>query len=223
MTQKTPATSANKDKSLVFYSHSQIFYFWPVWLTALILGALSYFMEGGGEDHAAYAPLLVFVLLYVIIATGVSMRGLWFVLVSLALVILGLVAHMTGVVDDLLHFLTGLDLRFSTDVYWAIGVPLLVVWLLATFIYDRLRYVEVYQGRMVLVREVGEGQHGYDTIGMAFEKRRDNFAQHIILGFGSGDLIITPREGDPMRIPNVLCVSRKITEMQKLINHGDIS
>ena len=209
----------NGTEKIVLYSRSQMFYYWPVWLVALALWALSNMDMPPYQQY--YAPIMTGTLFYVITATSVSLRGLWFFMVSLIFVIIGMGLYIGGYVFDIVNFIRQIDLQINSDFYKVLGLPLLAVWILTTFVYDRLRYVVLTPGQLKLVREVGDKQENFATLGMSFTKRRDNLAQHIFLGLGSGDLIIKPgmQQGnnEPIRVNNVLRIGGKISDMTDIL------
>jgi len=69
-----------------------------------------------------------------------------------------------------------------------------------------------------MVREIGEGEKNFDSFGVVMEKHRDNFVQHIALGFGSGDLSISTHGGDSDKITfnNVWRIGKVLKEVAKI-------
>ncbi|MCF6198913.1 MAG: hypothetical protein L3J67_05860 [Hyphomicrobiaceae bacterium] len=204
-------------KSIKLYSYSQLFYFWPVWVTCLTLGGvLTYVEEPPLENY--YGLIFVGVLIYTITATSINIRGLWFLLLTAVLVILSLVSVMLKVDDEILMYILELKLNANAGLYLTIGTVLAALWSATTFVYDRLRYVKVRRGRIQVVRSTGEGIRDYDTFGMTMSKKRDNFAQHWILGLGSADIVIRPKDNDPICIPNVLRSGSKLAQIEELLD-----
>jgi len=204
-------------KSVKLYSYSQLFYFWPVWVTCLGLGGvLTYVEEPPLENY--YGLVFVGVLIYTITATSINIRGLWFLLLTAVLVIFALVAVMLKVDDEILMYILELKLNANAGLYLTIGTVLAGFWFATTFIYDRLRYVKVRKGRIRVVRSMGEGIRDFDTFGMTMSKKRDNFAQHWILGLGSADIVIRPKGDDPICIPNVLRSGGKLAQVEELLD-----
>ena len=68
-------------------------------------------------------------------------------------------------------------------------------------------------------RLIGDLERSYDTRGMLFEKKGEDFFRHKILGLGAGDLgiITTGARKQEINLHNVLRVDRKVTQIQKLI------
>ena len=69
-----------------------------------------------------------------------------------------------------------------------------------------------------MVNEIGEGEKNFDSIGVVMEKKRDNFMQHMAVGFGSGDIIITPKVADRevITFPNVLRINSVLDQIQEI-------
>jgi hypothetical protein len=65
---------------------------------------------------------------------------------------------------------------------------------------------------------IGGGEQSYDTRGMLFEQRANDFFRHTV-GLGSADLLLitTGARKEEIDIPNVLFANRKIRTMQRLI------
>ena len=204
-------------KSIRLYSYSQLFYFWPVWGICLLLGGGLYYMENPPLKEY-YGLIFAGVLIYTITATSISIRGLWFLLLSAVFVILVLLAVMFEVHDEILMYVLELKLDANAGLYLTIGIVLLVFWVATTFVYDRLRYVKVGQNRVTVVRSTGEGVRDFDNFGMTLDKKRDNFAQHWILGFGSTDIVIRPKDADPIFLQNVLASRKKLDRVDALLN-----
>ena len=221
-------------KSIKFYSHSQIFYFWPVWLAAYACALVSWLYEYKMDLYVDNRPVVYDVILYphpylglafiftmitVIFVTSVNIRGLWVVIIALLLLFAGALVHFTHKLPHLLAFLDNLKIFMSYHSYLVIGVALSVIWFLTVFIYDRRRYAEFRAKQFTVVEEVGEKMNAFDTHGMTVKRERDNFFQHVLLGFGSGDVVVIPAHGDKVYCQNVLNVNRVIAEIQDLLNH----
>ena len=212
--------SNKKDSYIRFYSHSLIFYFWPMWIIALGLGTLS--LMASVETNIIYGNIFLLSLLFSLFSTTVDIRGLWVVLFSLSLVILTLLLNMADVLEKVISAVLQMNIVINTDFYFAFGVPLLFIWLFVTFIYDRRRFVELRSHELTVVKEIGEGVVSFDTTGMVFRKQRDNFVQHMLFGMGSGDLIITAGVSghkETIHIDNVLGIAAKIKKMHDIMEH----
>lgn len=68
-----------------------------------------------------------------------------------------------------------------------------------------------------MVQDIGAGVKAYPTFGMVVTKQRSDLFRHMILGFGSGDLIIQPQGGKPIELANVLFAGRKDKEINVML------
>jgi hypothetical protein len=224
-------TAKKKEMSLHLISHSQILYFWPVWLSAFIFGGISLqsnthvtLQIKTGEILVCIAPYpwmgLVFlgILVFNILFTSVNIRGLWASLVILVLTSVALLLHIFELWTVIQDFLLKLRMFISAEFYLGVGIVLFSFWFLVVFVYDRRRYIELHSTHLAIVQEVGEGEKNFDVRGIVFDKKRNNFFQHIVLGFGSGDIVITTSGGQRELIyfPNVLYISSKLKAIRQV-------
>lgn len=202
-----------------FYSHSLIFYFWPIWFFCLIFYAL--INLNINIPYITYGNIFTLVLFLTIFITTISIRGLWAILFATVIIIAFLLLKSYDMLGTIFRILTEINIEISNEFYLIFGIPLFIIWLLTVFVYDRRRYVRVYPHMIEIVREIGEGAKSFEVTGMTFQKKRDNFAMHWLLGFGSGDLLITTGVGSQKEIYifNVLRVANKIKTMYKTLNN----
>jgi hypothetical protein len=99
------------------------------------------------------------------------------------------------------------------------STALLIVWLLAFFLFDRLAIWRVGPGQIIEEHMIGGQARSYDANGVVFERRGQDLFHDIILGFGAGDLTlkIGGSHEETIQIPNVLFVDRKMKAIEKLI------
>ena len=212
------------------YSHSPIFYWWPVWAVGYLLAIMSV-VQGrsvnvdGAETEwiltsANPGVLFIAVLLLVIIFTNVKLRGIYSVTTVLGLGFVAVLFAWLGWWDNIFGAIPDLSVHMNFGFYVVLSTALLIIWLAAFFVFDRLTFWRVRPGQMTEERWIGGGEQSYDTRGMLFEKHGEDFFRHIILGLGAGDLQISTsgaRKGQ-LYIPNVLFVDRKVRAIQKLIS-----
>ncbi|AWM41972.1 hypothetical protein GobsT_68970 [Gemmata obscuriglobus] len=173
----------------------------------------------------AYGVVFAGVLILVIAITNLTLRGLASVIVIALLVIAGLTIALLGWWDKILMWLGGVDVRMNAGGYLAIGIPVLVMWLFATFIYDHYTYIIVARGQIRIRREIGDGEVAVDASGLVLEKKRDDLFRHWLLGLGSGDLHV--KTGGPSNLDfnlhNVLFIGSKLDRVQNLIREKETS
>jgi len=174
--------------------------------------------------HMTVSPLpgvaFTVVLGFVLFVTNISLRGLmsYLVLGFVALVLLTL--HSFGLLKNLGTFAALLDIRINMGGYLFISTLLLTIWLLAFYFFDRQMYIIFTTGQVKVCAEVGEGEKVYDVTGLHFEKLRSDFFRHVVLGMGSGDLVVHTSGADSreFRFDNVLNIDKKIKDIEALIS-----
>jgi hypothetical protein len=218
------------------YSHSSLFYWWPVWVAGLVCAVWTA-LNGTEVTSVTGSPftilrnslpglLFTFVLLLTIFVTNVKMRGLrsFFVVVTVALVIT-LLAY-SGLLDNVLGFIPRLGLHLTFDFYLFFSGTLLVLWLLMFFVFDRLVYWRIAEGRLTRIQVIGSGETTYDARGLTVEHRADDLLRHDLFGFGSGDVVLyasAPNGTTRIDLENVLFVHRRVQQIQRLANIEPVS
>ncbi len=210
-------------------SRSTIFYWWPVWVAGYAMALIT---DIGGErvslsngtqivihPNTGLGLTFVMVLTLIMIFTNVKLRGIYSVVFLLAVAFVTVLFGWLGWWDRIFSLIPQLTVFMNIGFYLTFSTILLVIWLLRFFIFDQLVFWKLRPGQLTTERVVGGGQQSYDTRGMLFEQRSDDFFRHKILGLGSGDirLITTGARKEEIDIPNVLFAARKIRIMQRLI------
>jgi hypothetical protein len=263
------------------FSHSNLFYWWPVWLLGLVLGLLTLFSheymvvvpsdaeasrklhyipdpagapnkvevrEGivlkPSEDlrkrlppntdkedlasepelrlhatsHKAYGAIFATVLLVVIFITNVPLRGMWSLLIIMAIIMLSIIFGLAGWWDRILGAIRLLDIRINMGGYFFISLGLLGLWTFAFFFFDKQVYIVFTPGAMKVCMEIGAGEKQYDTFGMTIEREKSDLFRHYILGLGSGDLVVRTSGADrhEFRLTNVLFVKHKLAQIEDM-------
>lgn len=276
-TATTRATdTAVPDEEIRVYGHTNMFYWWPVWVLGFLFAGLTYLdghvmavvpvgtqVESGqvmpGHDETprdvlvapagqAVPPLpgaapgepqtklrvaannnfgVVFfgAILTVVMVTNFLMRGLASVIAVAAIVILGLFVALMGWWDAVLMWFGGLDVRINAGGYLTLSVPLFVMWIFSTFIYDHYTYLIVTRGQVRIRREVGGGEIAVDTGGLSLKKERDDLFRHWLLGLGTGDLHVKtagPSNLD-FELYNVLFIGTKLARIQEMLREKEVT
>lgn len=210
--------------------HSSLVYWWPVWATSLFLGAYSLLfgqsvaVPGSGAEEVIPSSTVgltfTLILLGVIVFTNVKMRGRDSVLFLLSLAVIGLTLAYFELWDDLVQLIPELSLHMDSGFYLFFGFALLAVWALQFFVFDRLVYYRVRPGQLTEERLIGGGERSFDTSGVLFEQKDDDYFRHRILGLGAGDIVVTTAGAKPrtIRLNNVLRAEKRVNQMQWLIN-----
>jgi hypothetical protein len=211
------------------YSHSTIFYWWPVWATGYIM-ALVTLLQGGvvrldeakrDSIFTTSAPGLTFtiVLLLVILFTNVRIRGMASLATVLGVGFLTMLVAWLGWWDDILRVIPELSIQMNLGFYLVFSTVLMVMWSLTFFVFDRMVFWRIRPGQLTEERVIGGGELSYDTRGMLFEQQSDDFFRHVILGLGAGDLrlVTTGAKKEIIQIPNVLLAQSKVRKIQRLV------
>ena len=225
-----PGTKEEIDH-IVVYGHSNLFYWWPVWLVCFALAAVTY--AGGaepglpGEVVRGNTPGVVFVvtLLAVALSSTVLLRGMLSVLAAVAMGALAVTFGWFGWWGAIFAYLGGLDIRMNTAGYLCIGVPLFLAWVVIMLVYDRQHYVVFGRGQIRYVQEVGDSEMVIPSGGATVEKRRSDGFRHWILGLGAGDLVIRVggQNGPTIEMNNVLWIGRKMVVIDRMLREKAVS
>jgi UDP-N-acetylmuramyl pentapeptide phosphotransferase/UDP-N-acetylglucosamine-1-phosphate transferase len=270
-TPAAPIPSKNPNKEIAIYSHSQLFYWWPVWVLGFVLAIVSLVdgtralhmpsgtkiakqtikegenvshvyelraenadkdrkLEGYAErfekgerkprisHYSGLGAVYCIVLLVVVGITNVPLRGLWSLVVVVTVVLLSVIFGVLGWWDDIFNALGNLHIDIGYAGYLFISLCLLLMWAVATFLFDRQIYIIFTPGQMKVCEEVGGGEKSYDTVGMQIEKHRDDLFRHWVLGLGSGDLTVrtSGATSHTISLPNVLFVGRKLKQIEEM-------
>lgn len=171
------------------------------------------------SSHAWLGSIFVLMLLLVVVITNVPLRGLWSFLVIILLVVIGLFISVFHGWDELFERVQNLRIYINLAGYLTIATVVLVIWLAATFIFDRRAYVIFTPGQIKVCEHVGASVRTFDTVGVTFEKQRDDLFRHYILGFGSGDLILRTAGADrhEIKMPNVLGIGWQLQAVENML------
>ncbi len=215
---------------IVLVGHSPLFYWWPVWLTSLIVGAVTALngaevaIGDDGVERVAASDTggLIFlgVLLMVILFTSVRVRGLVSIIILLSAAVVFLLALQFGLLSLFAALIPDVSVHANAGFYLFFGAALLIIWALQTFVFDRAIYYRVRPGQVIEERVLGGGERSFDGKGMLFEQKDRDLFTHVLLGFGAGDLELISDDArkEAIQIRNVLLVERRISQIQRLIN-----
>jgi len=224
-----PSDSPETDRpELRIYSHSNLYYWWPVWVVGYILALLSY-VQGQPRQigsfpelfHTNSGPGVIFflTLFLVILITNVSVRGLASGMVIMVVLLTTVTLAYFGLWDNILAWAGKLSVHMNLGGYVIFSTLMFGAWFLAVFVFDRMSYWRIKPGQITHEVVFGTGSRSYDTNGMMVEKHRDDLFRHWVLGLGSGDLRIhtSGANRETLEVPNVLFVGAKIEALQRMI------
>jgi hypothetical protein len=210
------------------YSHSPIFYWWPVWAVGYLLALLTWLQGESVQFHDfvvrihpnhTLGVIFTFTVLLVILMTHFSVRGIASLAVILGGIALFLFIAYMGWWDDVLRALGNLAIFMNLGFYFFFSTCMFIVWALAVFVFVRLNYYIFRPGQLIHVRVWGGGEESFDTRGMSVLKMQDDLFRHWVLGLGSGDMHVATtgaRKADFV-VHNVLFIGWKLEALQKLV------
>jgi hypothetical protein len=223
-----PPEHPDQPKAVYVYSHSQFFYWWPVWVTGYVMAVLTRFdgvkanidgVEVWFHRSKNIGVLFTLVFFLVILITNVTLRGVASLVAILLMAFGALFLAYMGWWETVLAWMGHVSIFMNMDFYVFFSTLVLIVWAFSFFVYDRLNYWRVTPGQITYEHVIGGAAKSYDTRGMIFEKRRQDLFRHWIIGLGSGDIEIstTGAKRETIQIPNVLFVDSKVAEIQQMI------
>lgn len=210
------------------YSHSSLFYWWPVWAAGFIMALITYF-QGTRVQFADAAVIIdpsrtlgviyTVIFLLVILMTNVAVRGIASLTVIVSILALTFFFAFMGWWDAIFRAIDSLAMFMNLGFYVFFSTGLFVIWALAVFVFDRFEYWTFRPGQAIHHMFMGGGQRTYDTQGMSVFKLRSDLFRHWVLGMGSGDLHIATTGAKPEEfiVPNVLFIGHKLREIEELV------
>jgi hypothetical protein len=174
--------------------------------------------------RSGYGVIFFVVLLLVVFITNVPIRGLWSLVVVLVVLLGAIVFALEGWWDDIFEMAAQSRVYINAFGYLVFSVPLLVLWLVVVAFFDNRIYMVFAPGQLLVHQEIGGGEVAYDTMGMVVAKRRSDLFRHWLLGFGSGDLLVTPAgaHGQPFEMHNILFVGTKLKLIQDMLQTREV-
>ncbi len=229
VTGALPNMRATKVNEVVLISHSNLLYWWPAIVTGYVIALVTYFQgnlvttNAGSISyvHSSNNPGLLFitVLIGLIVFSNAKLRGIYSVVALISFGFIAVLFAWFGWWDEIFSLIPQLSAKANVGFYLVFSTVLLIVWLLGVFVFDRFSYWRVRPGQFAQISHVGGGVQSFDTQGMRFERREQDYFRHIVLGLGSGDLVFYGKDlqAGSITIPNVSFVDKKAIEIARLI------
>lgn len=266
--------ASDRAQEVVVISHSQFFYWWPLWAVGFAMAAWTYAsgeqvafvpvgteimrkaqVEGvdgprdvlvapagaqlpvtGTDGNASKLPPLTMTasnnpgiiwavtLCALVVITHIELRGVWSVIAMVTVALVTVLLAIFDLWDLIFAAFRVLDVHISAAGYFAISFFMLVLWLVAFFLYDRRQYMIFTRGQLRVRQAVGTGEVAFDTRGMVVEKKRDALFRHWLLGFGSGDLIVNTSGTNTrqFQMPNVLWINYKLALIHTMLQEREV-
>jgi hypothetical protein len=219
-------------RGLRLYQHSNLLYWWVVWVYGFVCAALTKISGIGVPQLAATADKTILfhpspwlgisfiaLVLFVTIFTNVRARGVYSLM--LLLVAAGLVwgvSRLPGI-DKAVGWASLLRVHLNLAFYMTFSTLLMVIWLFVIVVIDHFTWWRFSPGQVVEEHQVGQATgHAYNTEGMVVRRLPDDFFRHRVLGLGTGDFIVNPTHADPFEIHNVWKANHKQRIMEQLVS-----
>jgi len=230
--EQIPGIAPSQLPDLIVYSHSPLLYWWPVWVLGYLFALLTRIQ--GVEVHelptVSGNPMLIHpsknlgviytvVFMLVILFSNITLRGVISIAAVLAVMFLTVLFAYLGWWDYILEWIPYLSIHMNMGFYVFFSTFLCIIWLLAFFVFDRVKFWRIRPGQMTVEYLVGGAEKSYDTRGMIAEQLPQDLFRNMVLGLGAGDirLITSGVRSEEMVLHNVMFVRRKIHAIQKLI------
>jgi len=219
-------------RELRIYSHSSLFYWWPVWFVGFIMALITWLgghpmpipdanphIEVIMHPSKNLGVIYAVVLFLIIMITNTTVRGLASVIVVLTVMFTTVLFAWLGWWETILGWIPHLAGYLNLGFYVMFSTALFLVWAGTVFIYDHMSYWSLRPGQITHTRLIGGAERSYDTRGMLFEKAGQDLFRHFLVGLGSGDMRIltTGARPEEILIPNVLFVDSHLRNMQQLV------
>jgi hypothetical protein len=234
--KETPANiPAARRHVLRIYEHSDLMYWWVVWLWGFICAGLTH-LEGTKVDIAGHSVLvdsspwlgisMIGLILFVVVFTNVRARGPYSLILLLFLCLAVAIAWMTKGWEEIFAVFPLLRVHANLAFYLTLSVPLFIVWVLVVFVIDRLSYWSFEPGQVGVKNVVGEGAQYYKSLNAQLTRLSDDLFVHRILGLsflgmGTGDmeLTVSPPGGQRMfTLKNIWRISKREPEMRDVLS-----
>ena len=161
-----------------------------------------------------YGVVFVGAILFVIIVTNLTLRGMASIIAIGLFIIAGLFVALMGWWDDIFAWLGGLDVRMNAGGYLAVAIPLLVIWLFSTFVYDHYTYLIVSRGRCRSAGRSATANSRWMHPGCCWRRSGTTSSATGCWDWARGDLHVktgTPSNLD-FDLPNVLFIGWKLAQ-----------
>jgi hypothetical protein len=249
--QQPAILTHQREKELKVIMHTGLLYWWPVWVVGFLMAVWTalddYHMilvpdgttiagntltvpDGATMDapllHVSRSKLpgilFAVTLALVVGCSGGWMRGwraYFFAATVVALVLLLSWAGLWGSLYDVARYL---DIRINLGGYLVLSTVLFLIWTWFFFFVDRQVYVVFSKSQIRIHNRILEEERAFDAGGVAFQVREYDWFRWLV-GGGAGDIVL--RLGgspQPIELPNVLRVGRRLNEIEKLLRTRDV-
>ena len=223
-------------RSVQVYEYSDLVYWWAIWFAALVCIGLTLLdgnrmLIGDKEVLVANSPWVgigfLVVMFSTLIFTHLRARGLHAVILVLAVVVIGLLVHLSIGWTAIFDRITLIKVHMNLAYYVVVFAVSFVIWFYITVIHARLTYGVVNLGEVGWRSPLTGQMETYRPLNFQVIKRSDDLIVHKILGLrflglGTGDIDVkfdVPGGGSQHHLfRNVWRPDAKIANMEVLIS-----
>ena len=230
---KRPSEVRNSNRIRI-YQHSDLMYWWVVWLYGFICAALTYFdgnqVTIGTQELLLYprswmGVSMVLLILFVVIFTSVKARGVYSITLVLAVGLVAAIVQLTYGWDRIVVYFPLLRVHMNLAFFVMLSAILCFAWFVTIFGFDRLTYWYFSPGEIGKRVVIGEGSETFVAQNVQLERHAfDPFVHRILglwfIGFGTGDLEVrfsTPGGEKHYSLKNVWNIGKREAEITKLM------
>jgi hypothetical protein len=240
-----------REQELKIIMHTGLLYWWPVWFVGFLMAAWTAFddyhmvlipdgttIEGTTitapagttldvpQVHVSRSkvPGILFAATFglVVGCSGGWMRG-WRAYFFGAAVAAGVfLLSWVGLWGPLVDWASYLDVRINLGGYLVLATVLFLIWAWFFFFVDRQIFVVFSKSQIRIHNRILEEEKAFDAGGVAFQVKEYDWFRWLV-GGGAGDIVL--RVGgspQPIELPNVLRVGRRLNEIEKLLRTRDV-
>jgi hypothetical protein len=229
------APAASGRRSIRIYEYTDMVYWWAIWFAALVCMILTAtfgqdFMIGDKAVKIHPSPWVgigfLLVMFSVLIFTQLRARGIYAVIMLLALAVIGLLVHLLVGWAHIWDLVTLVKVHMNMAFYVIMFAVSFALWFYVAFIHSRLSYGFVQAGEVGWRSPLTGQVESYRPLNFQVVKRSDDLVVHTILGLrflrlGTGDIEVkfdVPGGGSQHHVfKNVWRPEAKIATMERLI------
>jgi hypothetical protein len=223
-----PAVKAVAEPEIIVYGHSQLFYWWPVWMVGNLMALLTWLhpvdvqlgdMQVLFSSRTSLGVIYCLVVRLTILITNTHMRGLVSLVVVVCTGFLALLCAYLNWWPHILNWFGHQTVFMDMGFYLFLSTGLLLIWLLIVVVFDHLSFWRIRPGQITHEFVLGAVESSYDTDNMVFTKQQADLFRNWVLGLGSGEFQMQTMGGRGIvaKVSNVLFINARMSKIQRMI------
>ena len=204
---------------VVIVGHSQLLFWWPLWLYGSFMAFWSYLNNTNTSvdvtTHNVLSLIYIILLLLLVTFTNLRLPPTFFAIFALLSAIIVLLIKQNTAAQIFPFIFHNLRASMNFEFYLVMTISLFIVWTLGIFIYDRGERWVIRSSQISIYHAYRHtDDEMINAINANFARKLDDFVCHWILGFGIvGDIYLRLDNGRTEHLRNVIFIrslSRKI-------------